>query len=116
MQSKRFRVDSPVGSDSSNRRTKAEWASTDHSGFLVTAVTSAWRADAQYPASPYPATGAWGSTEWVGSGAARRTRRAADDRRAGRGRLRSRPASTGVRGTTPDLLRVTLREVSDRRL
>ena len=52
MQSRRFLVDSPVGSDSSKRRTKAELASTDHSSPLVTAVTSAWRVNAQNPASP----------------------------------------------------------------
>ena len=60
MQSSRFLVDSPVGSDASNRRTKAELASTDHSGPLVTAVTSAWRVNAQNPASPYAATDGWG--------------------------------------------------------
>ena len=55
MQSKRFLVDSPVGSDSSSRRTKAELASADHPAFLVTSVISAWRVIAQNPASPYPA-------------------------------------------------------------
>ena len=53
-------MDSPVGSDSSSRRTKAELASTDHPGRLVTAETSAWRVSAQNPASPYPTMGACG--------------------------------------------------------
>ena len=50
-------MDSPVGSDSSSRRTKAEFVSTDQPGLLVTAVTSAWRVSAQNPPSPYPAVG-----------------------------------------------------------
>ncbi len=60
MQSRRFLLDSPVGSDSFRRRTKAEFDSTDHPALLVTAVTSAWRVSAQNPASPYPAIGACG--------------------------------------------------------
>ncbi len=52
MQSRRLLVDSPVASDWSSRRTKAEWASADHAVPRVTAVTSAWRVIAQYPPSP----------------------------------------------------------------
>ena len=55
MHSSRFLVDSPVESDSSSRRTKADFVSTDQPGLLVTAETSAWRVSAQNPASPYPA-------------------------------------------------------------
>ena len=51
MQSSRFLVDSPVGSDASSGRTKEELVSTDHAGLLVTAVTSAWRVTAQNPPS-----------------------------------------------------------------
>jgi hypothetical protein len=91
MQSKRFLVDSPVGSDSSSRRMKAEFVSTDHPRLLVTAVTSAWRVIAQYPASPYAAVDVCGF------------------------HLTGR-ASTGVEGTAADLL-ARLRVVSsDRRL
>ena len=51
MQRRRFFVDSPVGSDASSRRTKAELVSTDHPGLLVTAVTSTWRVTDQNPPS-----------------------------------------------------------------
>ncbi len=51
MQSRRFLVDSPVGSDSSSGRTNEEFVSTDHAGLLVTAVISAWRVTAQNPPS-----------------------------------------------------------------
>jgi hypothetical protein len=52
MQSNRFVVDAPVGSDSSSWRTKAERASADQPEPRVTAVTSAWRVSAQN--SPLP--------------------------------------------------------------
>ena len=54
-------MESPVGSDSSSRRTKAELVSTDHARLLVIAVTSAWRVTAQNPPSSlYDPMDAWG--------------------------------------------------------
>ena len=87
MQSRRFLVDSPVGSDSSSRRTKAELRLHRPPGAPRHRRDIGVAGDApRTRRRRRPPRAAAGSTGPVDAGAARRTRRAGDDRPAGRDR------------------------------